>query len=55
MGATLEQVVELVAAELGRSVRLIPNSIGERGEVWRIGVPGGMTVAAPTIYQGNAP
>jgi hypothetical protein len=50
---TVEQAVQLVAGHLGRSVRLVPRFIGERGEVWRVGVADHPArPLAPTVYEG---
>ena len=50
MALTIEQALEFVAAKLGRSCRLTPRHIGERGSVWFVTVEGSETVVAPTVF-----
>ena len=53
--ATPAQVIALVAEALGRRVRLVPNRLGEAGEVWRIRACDSDVAFAPTVYRDAAP
>ena len=55
VAVTVAEAIELVAARLGRSVRLIPTFIGEPGQTWRVCVAEpSARVAAPTVYLEDA-